>query len=58
MVVARWEVNLHPEVETWYFALDQTTAETVTDVIDYLAEYGPVSADRPLTASNAVATTT
>lgn len=28
-------------MEAWYLALDQSTAETVTDVIDYLAQYGP-----------------
>lgn len=39
--MVRWDVNLHPDVEAWYLALDQQTAETVTDVIDYLAEHGP-----------------
>jgi hypothetical protein len=39
--VASWEIILHPEVDAWYLTLNQKTAETVTDAIDYLAEHGP-----------------
>lgn len=40
-VVANGEVNLHPEVEAWFLALDQETADAVAAAIMRLVEHGP-----------------
>ncbi len=37
-----WEVVLLDEVEEWFLALDEDSAEQVSDAIDQLAERGPV----------------
>ncbi|HEY2675158.1 MAG TPA: type II toxin-antitoxin system RelE/ParE family toxin [Rugosimonospora sp.] len=45
-----WEVNLHPEVETWFLDLcrvDPISADLVAEAIDLLAEHGP-ALGRPL----------
>lgn len=50
VLLVNWEINLHPEVETWYVAIcgtDPETAALIEDAIDQLAEEGPC-AGRPL----------
>jgi len=42
-----WDVNLHPEVEQWFFTLPDDESDGVSDAIDGLAEHG-AGLGRPL----------
>lgn len=46
-LVMRWEIILLDEVDEWFSALDQVTAQLVTAALDLLEERGPMLV-RPL----------